>query len=72
MSKIDAAIAAKDDPNFKWTVRDPRNGEERVLSERELALIRRIQTGQPSARRGPPSLYVRRCLPLYMFGGASL
>ena len=45
-SKIDAAIAAKDDPDFKWTVRDARNGKERVLSERELLLIRRIQTGQ--------------------------
>jgi len=43
---VDAVIASKDDPNFKWTVTDERNGEQRVLSERELLLIRRMQTGR--------------------------
>jgi hypothetical protein len=45
-SGVDAVIASRDDPNFKWTVVDERNGEQRVLSERELLLIRRMQTGR--------------------------
>eukprot|EP00750_Incisomonas_marina_P007496 INCI14989.5.p1 GENE.INCI14989.5~~INCI14989.5.p1 ORF type:complete len:853 (-),score=163.28 INCI14989.5:2216-4774(-) len=45
-SGVDAVIASKDDPNFKWTVVDERNGEQRVLSERELLLIRRMQSGR--------------------------
>jgi ribosome biogenesis protein ERB1 len=43
---VDAVIASKDDPNFKWTVTDDRNGEQRVLSQRELLLIRRLQSGR--------------------------
>ncbi len=43
---MDAVIASKDDPNFKWTVTDERNGTQRVLSERELLLIRRLQAGR--------------------------
>lgn len=46
---LDAALAARDDPNFKWAVRDDYNGEEHVLTQRELMLLHRLQQGNVAA-----------------------
>jgi len=46
MSAVDAAIAARDDPKFKWTVVDEYNGEERTLTERQLVLLQRLHAGK--------------------------
>ncbi|KAF0701117.1 Aste57867_8414 [Aphanomyces stellatus] len=42
---IDDAIAAKDDPNYGRTVYDAYNDRKVVLSDRELEIIRRMQSG---------------------------
>ncbi|KAH9129931.1 hypothetical protein LEN26_008054 [Aphanomyces euteiches] len=42
---IDDAIAAKDDPNYSRTVYDAYNDRKVVLTDRELEIIRRIQSG---------------------------
>ena len=46
LSGVDALIAARDDPAYKWTVLDNKTGEEYTLTKRELDLIRRIQQGR--------------------------
>ncbi|RHZ25031.1 hypothetical protein DYB31_003703 [Aphanomyces astaci] len=42
---IDDAIAAKDDPNYSRTVYDAYNDRKVVLTDRELEIIRRMQSG---------------------------
>eukprot|EP00904_Undaria_pinnatifida_P011154 jgi/Undpi1/7169/HiC_scaffold_22.g09643.m1 len=42
---IDAALNARDDPNYARTVYDAYNDREVTLSDRELEVIRRIQSG---------------------------
>lgn len=42
---IDQAIAARDDPNYSRTVYDAYNDRKVVLSDRDLELLRRIQSG---------------------------
>eukprot|EP00953_Heterococcus_sp_UTEX-ZZ885_P023178 12759-Heterococcus_DN1.PRE.2 len=42
---VDAALAARDDPNFTRTVYDAYNDRRVVLSDRELELVRRLQAG---------------------------
>lgn len=45
LSAVDAAIKARDDPKYKWTVLDEYNGEERTLTERQLILLQRMRSG---------------------------
>ncbi|CAB1100485.1 unnamed protein product [Ectocarpus sp. CCAP 1310/34] len=42
---IDAALSARDDPNYARTVYDAYNDREVTLTDRELEVIRRIQAG---------------------------
>eukprot|EP00743_Colponemidia_sp_Colp-15_P005927 GILK01006373.1.p1 GENE.GILK01006373.1~~GILK01006373.1.p1 ORF type:complete len:908 (-),score=186.22 GILK01006373.1:272-2764(-) len=44
--QLDAFLARKDDPNYWRTIHDDVTGEDIVLTEQELSIIRRIQTGQ--------------------------
>lgn len=46
LSAVDAAIANEDDPDYKWTVYDEYNGEERTLTRRQLVLLQRLQAGK--------------------------
>lgn len=43
---IDRFLASRDDPNYRWTVRDEENDEDVVLSRREVEIIRQIHTGK--------------------------
>ena len=43
---IDRFIASRDDPNYRWTVRDEENDEDVVLSRREVEIIRQIHSGK--------------------------
>ena len=46
LSGVDALIAARDDPAYKWTVHDNKTGEDYTLTKRELDLIRRLRQGR--------------------------
>jgi ribosome biogenesis protein ERB1 len=46
MSTIDKFLAARDDPNFRWTVYDEKNGETIVLSARDVQLIQNLRQGR--------------------------
>lgn len=57
--RIDQVLAAKDDPNHKWTVFDEKNDEKIVLSARELVLLRRILAGKaPHPEHNPTPEYI--------------
>lgn len=57
--RIDQVLAAKDDPNHKWTVFDEKNDEKIVLSARELVLLRRILSGKaPHPEHNPTPEYI--------------
>ena len=43
---IDRFLASRDDPNYRWTVRDELNDEDVVLSRREVEIIRQIHSGR--------------------------
>lgn len=42
---IDNYLRAADDPHFKWTIVDERNGEEIKLSARDVELAKRVRAG---------------------------
>ena len=42
---LDRFLASQDDPHHKWTVYDEQNGEEIVLSKRDVQLVARIHSG---------------------------
>lgn len=42
---MDRFLASQDDPHHKWTIYDEENGEEIVLSKRDVQLVQRIHSG---------------------------
>ncbi|CAE7933472.1 BOP1 [Symbiodinium sp. KB8] len=46
MDAVDRFLASQDDPNFRWTVYDEQNGEEYVLSKRDVQILRNLQQGR--------------------------
>eukprot|EP00948_MAST-09A_sp_MAST-9A-sp1_P000290 g290.t1 len=43
---LDRYLRAKDDPNYRRTIWDPKNNREIVLSDRQLLLVKRIMKGK--------------------------